>query len=60
MTMDETTFEARLTATGLKPTQQDLPALRILVSDLDRAAAFIRGPRPYAEEPLSALRLPRE
>ena len=55
----EETFEARLTAAGLKPTQQDLPALRALVMDLDRAAAFVRAPRSYAEEPLSAFRLPR-
>jgi hypothetical protein len=55
--MDDTTFEARLTATGLHPKQADLPALRALVADMDRAAEAIRAPRPYAAEPLSALRL---
>jgi hypothetical protein len=57
--MEETTFEARLTAAGLKPAMEDLPALRTLVADLDRAAVAIRTPRPYADEPLSAFRLPR-
>jgi hypothetical protein len=55
--MEDPTFEARLTASGLKPAKDDLPALRILVADLDRAASAIRAPRPYAEEPLSAFRL---
>jgi hypothetical protein len=58
--MEEGTFEARLTASGLKPDAADLPALRALVADLDRAADAIRAPRPYSEEPLSALRLPRK
>ncbi len=57
--METTTFAARLAAAGLKPTEQDLPALRALVADLDRAATAIRAPRPYSEEPLSAFRLPR-
>ena len=57
--MEESTFEARLTASGLNPAQEDLPALQALVADLDRAAAAIRAPRPYAEEPLSAFRLKR-
>jgi hypothetical protein len=57
--MDDATFEARLAASGLKPGSQDLPALRALVADLDAAAAAIRAPRPYSEEPLSAFRLKR-
>jgi len=57
--MEDVTFEARLTAAGLKPTNEDLPALRALVEDLDRAVVAIREPRPYAEEPLSAFRLHR-
>jgi len=57
--MENSTFEARLMAAGLTPSEADLPALRALVMDLDRAAAAIRAPRPYAEEPLSAFRLPR-
>jgi hypothetical protein len=57
--MDDSTFEARLLAAGLKPSDADLPALRVLVADLDRAATAIRAPRPYSEEPLSAFRLPR-
>ena len=31
--------------------------LRAYSTDLDRAAALLRGPRSYAEEPLSAFRL---
>jgi hypothetical protein len=56
--MDEIPFATRLKATGLRPTAEDLPKLAALVADLDRAAALVRGPRPYAEEPLSAFRLP--
>jgi len=57
--MDDPTFAARLSSAGLTPDEADLAALRALVADLDRAASAIRAPRPYAEEPLSALRLPR-
>lgn len=57
--MEDLTFEARLAAAGLHPSAADLPALRALVADLDRAAEAFRAPRPYAEEPLSAFRLPR-
>jgi hypothetical protein len=56
--MEELAFAARLKATDLHPTAGDLPKLEALVQDLDRAAALVRGPRPYAEEPLSAFRLP--
>jgi hypothetical protein len=34
-----------------------MPMLEAIVKDLDRAAAMLRGPRPYAEEPLNAFRL---
>jgi hypothetical protein len=55
--MTEMTFEARVKATGLNPKPEDMAKLEILVKDMDRAAALVRGPRPYAEEPLSTFRL---
>jgi hypothetical protein len=55
--MTENSFEARVKATGLKPKPEDMDKLHALVMDMDRAAALVRGPRPYAEEPLSAFRL---
>ncbi len=55
--MTQTKFEARLKATGLRPQPDDMPMLEALVKDLDRAAVMLRGPRPYAEEPLNAFRL---
>ncbi len=55
--MSEIKFEARVKATGLRPKPDDLPMLEALVRDLDRAAAMLRGPRPFAEEPLIAFRL---
>ncbi|MGE0418361.1 MAG: hypothetical protein AB7O80_16280 [Acetobacteraceae bacterium] len=55
--MDEMTFAARVKAAGLNPSAEDMPKLEALVRDMDRAAALVRGPRPYAEEPLSAFRL---
>jgi len=51
-------FGDRVMAAGLSPAAEDLPKLEALVRDLDRAAALLRGARPYAEEPLSAFRLP--
>lgn len=57
--MSEITFEARVKATGLTPKPEDMPKLEALVRDMDRAAALVRGPRSYAEEPLSAFRLPK-
>jgi hypothetical protein len=57
--MTEMNFAGRLTATGLRPTEADIPKLEALVKDMDRAAALVRGPRPYNEEPLSVFRLPR-
>jgi hypothetical protein len=55
--MTESKFEARVKASGLRPKPDDMPMLKALVKDLDRAAAMLRGPRPYAEEPLNAFRL---
>jgi hypothetical protein len=55
--MTDAKFEARVKATGLRPKPDDMPMLEALVKDLDRAAAMLRGPRPYAEEPLNAFRL---
>jgi hypothetical protein len=57
MSMSEMTFEARVKAAGLNPKPEDMPKLEALVKDMDRAALLVRGPRPYAEEPLSAFRL---
>jgi len=56
--MTEMNFSDRLAATGLRPSEADIPKLEALVKDMDRAAALVRGPRPYSEEPLSAFRLP--
>jgi len=52
------TFEDRLKAAGLSLSDEDKPKLEQLVADLDRAAVLVRVERPYAEEPLSAFRLP--
>jgi hypothetical protein len=50
-------FDARVKAARLKPQADELPQLEALVLDLDRAAAALRGPMPYALEPLAALHL---
>jgi hypothetical protein len=55
--MTDSKFEARVKASGLRPNPDDMPLLEAMVKDLDRAAAMLRGPRPYAEEPLNAFRL---
>ncbi len=55
--MTDSKFEARVKASGLRPKPTDMPMLEALVRDLDRAAAALRGPRPYAQEPLNAFRL---
>jgi hypothetical protein len=55
--MTDSKFEARVKASGLRPKPADMPMLEALVRDLDRAAATLRGPRPYAQEPLNAFRL---
>jgi hypothetical protein len=55
--MTEMNFEARVKMAGLNPRPEDMPKLETLVKDMDRAALLVRGPRPYGEEPLSALHL---
>jgi len=55
--MTEISFEARVKATGLRLKPEDMPKLEALVKDMDRAAVLVRGPRPYAEEPLSVFHL---
>ncbi|HEY0425970.1 MAG TPA: hypothetical protein VGC82_21820 [Rhodopila sp.] len=55
--MTDSKFEARVKATGLRPKPDDMSMLEAMVKDLDRAAAMLRGPRPYADEPLNAFRL---
>ena len=55
--MSEIKFEARVKAVGLRLKPDDMPVLEALVKDLDRAAAMLRGPRSYAQEPLNAFRL---
>ena len=54
-----TTIEDRLLAAGLTVSAEDLPKLAAVIEELDRLAASLRGPRPYAEEPLGAFRLKR-
>jgi len=51
------TFEDRMKAAGLSVKPDDMPKLEALVSDLDKAAELVNGPRSYAEEPLTALKL---
>jgi hypothetical protein len=55
--MTNSKFESRVKASGLRPQAADMPMLEALVNDLDRAAATLRGPRPYAQEPLNTFRL---
>ncbi len=55
--MTEIPFEARVKAASLNPKPEDMAKLQALVIDLDRSAGQVRGPRPYAQEPLSAFRL---
>jgi hypothetical protein len=55
--MTDIKFESRIKATGLRPKPDDVLMLEAMVKDLDRAAATLRGPRSYAEEPLNAFRL---
>jgi hypothetical protein len=55
--MTDSKFEARVKASGLRPEPDDMAMLEAMVKDLDRAAAMLRGPRSYAEEPLNAFRL---
>ncbi|WP_159995157.1 hypothetical protein [Roseomonas sp. 18066] len=53
------TTEERLEALGLRVPAKEMPKLVALVGDLEKAAASMRGPRPYGQEPLSGFRLPR-
>ncbi len=53
------TIEDRLAAAGLTATPEDLPKLAAAIEDMDRLAVTLRRARPYADEPLSAFRLPR-
>ncbi len=55
--MTDIPFEARVKAASLSPKPEDVAKLQALVIDLDRSATQVRGPRSYAEEPLSAFRL---
>jgi hypothetical protein len=55
--MTDNPFESRARAAGLRPWPEDMLPLQAMVQDLDRAAADLRGPHPYALEPLSAFRL---
>ena len=50
------TIEERLATAGLTPTPAELPKLAAAIEDMDRLALSLRGPRPYADEPLSAFR----
>jgi hypothetical protein len=52
-------FDVRVRAARLTPQADEMPQLEALVLDLDRAAATLRGPMPYALEPLAALHLSR-
>ena len=53
-------FAARLAAAGLRLSPSEAEKLRAAVAELDRAAAGLRGPRPYLLEPMSAFRLRRQ
>ncbi|HQT76690.1 MAG TPA: hypothetical protein PLD10_06520 [Rhodopila sp.] len=55
--MAETSFESRARAAGLRSFPNDTAKLEALVKDLDRAAASLRGPRHYAQEPTTVFRL---
>ena len=56
--MNELSFADRVKATGLHPKADDVAKLKALVTDMDRVAALVSEPRSYAQEPLSAFRLP--
>ena len=49
----------RLKSLGLKMPAEEMPKLEKMITDFEAAAEVVRGPRPYAEEPLSAFRLRR-
>lgn len=50
-------FEQRLAALGLTLDPAERPKLAVLVAELDVAAASVRTPRAYAEEPMGGFRL---
>ena len=50
-------FEMRMSALGLNLAPDEAKKLAVLVAELDVAAATVRGPRPYLEEPCLVLRL---
>ena len=50
-------FEMRLQALGLRMSDAETATLAVHVAELDTAAAMLRGPRPYLEEPCNVLRL---
>jgi hypothetical protein len=51
------TIAARLHAYGLRLPDPDIAGLAALVKDLEAAAAFVRRPLSYAEEPSGVFRL---
>ena len=55
--MSPVPFETRLQSLGLRLSPAEIVTLAEQVAELDAAAAAIRGPRPYLEEPSNALRL---
>ncbi len=50
-------FETRMQALGLRLSAEETAVLAAQVAELDAAAAMLRAPRPYLEEPCIALRL---
>ena len=55
--MNPVPFEVRMLSLGLKLSPAETATLAEQVTELDAAAAAIRGKRPYLEEPGNALRL---
>lgn len=51
------TFIERMTVLGLRLPPEEAAKLEVMVADLDRSAARLRGERSYAQEPLSGFRL---
>lgn len=58
--MPASAIEARLADYGLQASPQTLAFLQGAVADLEAAAANIRRPRSYLQEPAHALRLRNE
>ncbi len=55
--MSPVPFATRLQSLGLRLSPDETVTLAEQVAELDTAAAAIRGPRAYMEEPCNALRL---